>query len=59
MKHVIYYDRESRVWWGYWASEETGDQIGEAISSHNKEDCLIQLGMIYGDRHKTMLEAGM
>jgi hypothetical protein len=43
MKYTVYYDRESRSWWGYWTTPE-GDQVGEAVYAHHRDDCLIELG---------------
>jgi hypothetical protein len=38
VKVVRYYDRASRVWWGY-PTNAAGDQLGDAVHDHFK-DCI-------------------
>ena len=38
MNFHMYYDRETRSWWGYWYDEK-GDQIGDAVFGHKREHC--------------------
>lgn len=49
MRCVIYFDRGTRAWWGYWTTRD-GDQIGDAISAHSRDECLIELGAVRADR---------
>ncbi|AQW88537.1 hypothetical protein pEaSNUABM50_00011 [Erwinia phage pEa_SNUABM_50] len=49
MKYVIYYDRSTKSWWGYWI-DENENQLGEAVFEYQKEDCLILLGEVKENR---------
>lgn len=56
MTYSIYYDRsDSKCWWAYWV-DTLGNQLGEAVSSTSKEECLIQLGIVHDDRLMLMCE---
>lgn len=44
MSYVIYYDRSSKTWYGYWI-DKTGNQLHESINAHTRDQVLIDLGM--------------
>jgi hypothetical protein len=60
MTFVIYYYREHRCWYGYWATNE-GDQLCDCLTDINKEQLLIQLGQIKDAtkaKYQRMLDEG-
>lgn len=55
MEYVIYYYKPHRAWYGYWATKELV-QVGEAVNAATKEECLIELGRVHGDRLEVLKE---
>lgn len=53
MEYVIYYHHPEASWYGYWADREL-NQLGDAVFAYSKEDCLILLGEVKGDRRKLL-----
>ena len=53
MTWTVYYDRPTQSWWGYWSDEE-GNQIGEAVFEHKRDDLLIVLGALREDRLRAL-----
>lgn len=41
--YSIYYDRETRLWWGFWEDSE-GNQLHDAVAAHRRDDVLLTLG---------------
>ena len=48
--YELYYDRETRLWWGFWKNRE-GNQLHEAVAAHHRDDVLLTLG---GYREESM-----
>ena len=47
MNKQFYYDRLTRSWWAF-MTDNKGNQRGDAVYAHSKEDALFQLGVAYG-----------
>jgi hypothetical protein len=49
MTYHVYYDRPTRSWWGYWQDAQ-GNQLGDAVFAHSRDDCLLELGAVRSER---------
>lgn len=45
MIYQYYYCREHKCWYAYWMDGQ-GNQLGDPVFTHSKEQVLIQLGMV-------------
>ena len=45
MIYQYYYCKEHKCWYAYW-TDEKGNQLGDSVFAHTKEQVLIQLGMV-------------
>lgn len=57
MTYHFYYCREHRCWYAFW-QDESGNQLGDAVDAHTKEQVLIQLGMIKDSARKLNQKEG-
>ena len=48
MKPVVYYDRKTRAWWGFWA-DANDYQMHDAVFGNDRDGVLIELGAIKAD----------
>ena len=48
MKPVIYYDRKTKAWWGFWADAD-GYQMHDAVYGNDRDGVLLELGSIRED----------
>ena len=48
MKPVVYYDRKTRAWWGFWVDDHEY-QMHDAVFGNDRDGVLIELGAIKED----------
>ena len=48
MKPVVYYDRKTRAWWGFWVDDHEY-QMHDAVFGNDRDCVLINLGAIAED----------